>query len=765
MIFTKLLISGNQFEDSKNINVIKSIGDNISTSSFNVEFDSPYGRHKSDFNVGQEVRVYADNIPIHNVGSPFAQWRMNDGTGSLVTDTMGAFNGNLVSGTWGLGKIGSAVYFTGDYTGSGYICVANGSQFTLSGTDFSVFAWVYPSGASRDTHTVFSRYSAVANGREYHFGTGSASGATLPLYLSVYYYPSSGATNINKTVNNILYRNLWNHIGFTQETGSLYKLYVNNSLVGSIINPSGLVTTAGSVYIGAVVNSTTTPDHQFIGMIDDVRVYKKCLSQGEINQIYANGSGTELISDNSQKIFAGAIEQINFNGEENEQYATIEGRDYSQILQDNTVEPVVYTNSEISTIVKDIINNNITGITTNNVNVTTTTLKRIAFNQIPVYDALKQLAELAGYVFYVDENKDLHFEQANSSSSGYTFDNSNITKMNYDTTREGMANKIWVYGDRYLAAAPTEILRVGSPNDGGNLGSSFNLIAKPSNTSVSILGSIRTGGVYQMIISPTSGTVYYVSYDDAQIIFPSGTAFGYYLPPSGGSIVVNYDRTYPIVKYGQNDAAISLYGPKTLVINDKSIKDPNTALSILKQKLSDTDPFRMIELTSKGWLTMNPGQTATVTLSNFNINDSYPLLELNYDFNVENNLAERVQRFRFDKKVSDITDQITNLKKRLDALEAQDRLESDTITRLIQTNGSLTVVGSYWEVRTRSIAGDTLIYDSPTFGIYDTNKYGGSPFQVSFVLGRNLSAVLGTGQLGQNLSTWQTIRSGGYSYT
>src|SRR3990167_2585670 len=85
---------------------------------------------------------------------------------------------------------------------------------------------------------------------------------------------------------------------------------------------------------------------------------------------------------------------------------------------------------------------------------TTTNLKRISFNEIPIYEGIQQLADLSGYTFFIDSNKQLHFELAGSASTGVTLGSSNIIRTVFDKTKEGMANIIKVYGDRYLLAAP-----------------------------------------------------------------------------------------------------------------------------------------------------------------------------------------------------------------------------------------------------------------------------------------------------------------------
>jgi len=174
-------------------------------------------------------------------------------------------------------------------------------------------------------------------------------------------------------------------------------------------------------------------------------------------------------------IFKGLIEDIDFRGKDTgREEVIISGRDYSVRLMDSTVEPEVYNTAEISTIVTDIISKYTQDITTTNVNVTSKTLSYIAFNHVNVFDALKQLAELSDFMFYVDTNKDLHFEQKSSTSSGITLDNTNVYSSKFRETDKLIYNKVWIYGDRRLTGWK-EIQNVAA-------GSAYTLEYKPHNT-------------------------------------------------------------------------------------------------------------------------------------------------------------------------------------------------------------------------------------------------------------------------------------------
>lgn len=459
-------------------------------------------------------------------------------------------------------------------------------------------------------------------------------------------------------------------------------------------------------------------------------------------------------------IFRGIVESKEFEGEGLNQRLRITGRDYSARLMDNTVEPVVYTNTEIGSIVRNIVTNNLSDIGSVNVTTTQTTLPRIAFNQNPVYDAINTLADLAGYSFYVDTNKDLHFELVGSSSTGLTFGSGNIIEAHIRTTRENMGNKVWVYGDRYLAGF-REIL------DSQHPGSVYTLQFKPHHSEISTNltgGSVLKGGILGLTNELISGTDYLVNFHDKQLVFVSGTQVGYStIPSAAGSVIAIYDREIPIVKYGENRQSISSFGAKTRVINDKTIRDPNTAVQILNAELKKSDPLNNMELELRGWFTFSPGQTANVSIPDYNISQSgVQIISMNYNFSPVNNSRESVISIKLDKKEVDITDKIADLKKRLDLLEGLDRQSTDVYTRLETTTGSFLMIGSYYEVRAKWHGSEFRVWpsdDTPPRESGGVTRLG--LLNSSVGLGTGSISYLASGTFGHPLTI---LTSGGYSY-
>lgn len=469
-----------------------------------------------------------------------------------------------------------------------------------------------------------------------------------------------------------------------------------------------------------------------------------------LSMILIGGEGTVMT-----KIFIGILEKIEFKGQGTRQTVILSGRDYSARLQDVTVEPAVYTNSEISTIVTNIIDNEVDDVTTTNVDVTTTTLERIAFNHKSVFDALQQLAELSGFIFWIDTDKDLHFERQESVSSNVTLNNTNILAMDFDTTREKMANQIFVYGDRQLSSVKEILVSGTAPS---TTGSDYTLTYRPHNTSVEssdFVGSILQGGILNMITTPTSGPDYLVSFEDSQLVFVSGTSIGYDTIPTG-SIIVNYERDIPIVKFGINRASITAFGPKELIITDKSIKDPQTAKDILLKRLEESNPLNRFEASLKGWFTFNPGETVLVNLSDYDINNkTVRIIDITYIFTKERVQDEAIIKVRLDKKVIDITDEIKGLKQGLEALQTEQQTSADLLTRFELSTGSFIPVGSMWYVQTRTDLGSSFIIGKGFHGVTGAT-FGG-------ILGSIITS--GINFLGDSRNSLGIVTSGGFDYT
>jgi len=164
-----------------------------------------------------------------------------------------------------------------------------------------------------------------------------------------------------------------------------------------------------------------------------------------------------------------------------------------------------------------------------------------------------------------------------------------------------------------------------------------------------------------------------------------------------------------------------------------------------------------ININVNGWFDITPGDTAEVILSDFDINKTAGILDIKYDFTKENTLSEHVINVNLDTRFGDLTDQIVDLNKRLKKIEAFDADETDLITRLQFTTGSVLVVGSRWEVRTNEVVGSVSHLYSTGF----TPPL--NPFNLASGTDQGVMAGSFTGSA-VAFTSFTTVQSGGFVY-
>jgi len=443
-------------------------------------------------------------------------------------------------------------------------------------------------------------------------------------------------------------------------------------------------------------------------------IYKDTFSLNDEVNIYADLNTNPATT----KIFTGIIESINPSGDAGDEIIKISGRDFGAVLQDMTVQPIVFKNQDAGGIAKAIVESNALGVlTSNNIDTSTgTIIEKMAFNHNNIFDALQQLADLSGFFFYVDTDKDVHFEELESTSSGETFNNTNVISADFETNDGEIFNKVWVYGDRILTGMSDTFGTLGA----ADTGSVFRLTDKPHNTRVSVLGVLQEkGGIAQMDDPSTDADLkWLLDFNEKKIVFVSGTLGGDNVPVSGTvPIQVDYERSSPILKFRQDPISIAAYGPKTKIISDKEIKDYAQADEKATSFLAEhKDPKIMGNLEVKGVVLVTPGNTAVVDLPWHNISSqTYTVISTSYSFNQTNNLSEKVLRIVVNKKVRDFVDIMKDHELRLKKVESGP-LEGN-MTRLETFTGNM-VLSHHYEVYTADV-GDNFIFHSEKHGLFN----------------------------------------------
>jgi hypothetical protein len=231
------------------------------TYSYRVRASDASGNLSDYSNVAIETTPSA---PVPNAGLVLA-FGFNTGSGTTVSDASGNGNTGTISGaSWSAqGRFGGALSFNGS---SAMVVVPASASLNLS-SGMTLQAWILPTAAQSGWRTIMQREVDT-----YFLNASNSNGPLLP----------SGGGTIGGAVNWLSGSsaspvNAWTHVALTYD-GSMLRLYVNGALASSRAQSGAIETNANALRIGGNV-----PYGEFFqGLIDEVRVYNRALSQAEI---------------------------------------------------------------------------------------------------------------------------------------------------------------------------------------------------------------------------------------------------------------------------------------------------------------------------------------------------------------------------------------------------------------------------------------------------------------------------------------------------
>jgi hypothetical protein len=144
--------------------------------------------------------------------------------------------------------------------------VAHNTVLNPGTNGLTVSAWVDPDPSTG---------TRLAVGKERSGGLGYglySRGSTGPPAVSVF-----TTSNLSQSASSSLTTTTWSYIALTWSSNTL-RLYVNGTLVTSRTTTGSYGTSTGPLVIGG----TSTASNYFDGLLDEVRVYQRALSQSEI---------------------------------------------------------------------------------------------------------------------------------------------------------------------------------------------------------------------------------------------------------------------------------------------------------------------------------------------------------------------------------------------------------------------------------------------------------------------------------------------------
>jgi Concanavalin A-like lectin/glucanases superfamily len=199
-------------------------------------------------------------------------WRFDEGSGTTAYDFSGNGNdGTLQNGpTWVAGKIGGALQLDGV---SQFVDVPNNASLQAS-NEVTVMAWINAARSSGPGGAGWQGILAKGNSpRSYSFYTTSAG----MLHFSV----GPGGAYIGAVSTTPVPLNEWAHVCAMVRDGTQY-FFINGQPAGT--GGSGVVLPGATDTSDVLIGKTAETDREFQGMIDDVRIYMRGLTQDEVDK-------------------------------------------------------------------------------------------------------------------------------------------------------------------------------------------------------------------------------------------------------------------------------------------------------------------------------------------------------------------------------------------------------------------------------------------------------------------------------------------------
>jgi hypothetical protein len=231
-----------------------------------------------------EVRIYERALgegevdtdmtaPLQTPASgPVAAWSFDEGEGTTAEDATGnGHEGTIEGAAWTRGRYGDALEFSGE--ADECVSVPDSEDLKLS-EEFTLEAWVRPSAPLEEDPILYKEHLGGEGFGNvgYSLGLGIIADGRPEGFIG-----EGGGSFTDAGANSSIEAGVWTHLAFTYD-GRHMLIYEDGELVGGNTQTTGPLAAGGPLYIGCDPNGSET----FRGRIDEVRIYGRALSEGEI---------------------------------------------------------------------------------------------------------------------------------------------------------------------------------------------------------------------------------------------------------------------------------------------------------------------------------------------------------------------------------------------------------------------------------------------------------------------------------------------------
>jgi hypothetical protein len=202
-----------------------------------------------------------------------AWWPYDEGTGTVAHDGSGnGYDATLTSNpTWVEGKLETALQLGG----GSYV---SAPHIPLNNRSFTVALWMNPvlTGGSA---VIFSQAQSGTDNKSMHFRLGGNSSTNAPVRgILMGFYANDASSPAN-----LFQDNTWYHLTFRYDAeGQTQRIYVDGTQVVERTGATPYLGTSGNTQVG---RWDTDTGQTYTGLVDDVQIYYRALSDAAIQKI------------------------------------------------------------------------------------------------------------------------------------------------------------------------------------------------------------------------------------------------------------------------------------------------------------------------------------------------------------------------------------------------------------------------------------------------------------------------------------------------
>lgn len=365
----------------------------------------------------------------------------------------------------------------------------------------------------------------------------------------------------------------------------------------------------------------------------------------------------------------------------------LSGGDYGKLLQERTITQS-YSNETIEFIIKDILDREVPELTYTNVQSPGITVERITFNIESIFEAIDRLLKYldSEWQFYVDKNKDLHFEPRGFTSSGQTFEEGvNIASAEFGETDDNMVNFLFIYGKNQRTREEETFSASGSEE-------TVSLKYKPHDIKVynSTQDTVLSGGISGGDTLDQSDVDYLVDFQNKEVTWNQ---------TSGDTIVVEYNKSNPLFGFARDQASIGKHGEYKKSKTIQGVASESDASRIAKRLVKRYGrPLLKGDIEIEGVVGLKAGTTADVVIPSQDINENLTIAEVDYDYSSDG----FTQSIQMNERIKTLDDAIADHEDRINQLEGQ-ASGTDEVAAILKFSGESAEVSESGSAESRDM--------------------------------------------------------------